>query len=287
MATATQTEQFVELTNGQTRYLEAGTGDNYFILLHGMGFTQGAQSFRGILDDLAERYHCYALDMLGFGKGTREVLDGLTFDLIVDTVREFMDVKGIEKAHLLGHSAGGWMGALFGYESPDRVKKLVMLAAAGLNASNPTVGNAPPMPTLESLEEQARRMFRDPTTIDEALVKARAQEALEIAQVPGALTSLEPLQHQMATQEIRKRYLLHRRLPFIKVPTLVVWGDGDTMDPYPTWNEEYDRLKGDMTKSSKPWTIPGARYVKMPTGHNVHGEMPKETVELLFDFLGE
>ena len=41
----------------------------------------------------------------------------------------------------------------------------------------------------------------------------------------------------------------------------------DRKDPHPTWTQEYDRLKGDMSKSSKPWVVPGAKYLMTPTTH--------------------
>ena len=50
---------------------------------------------------------------------------------------------GIEKANIVGHSMGGWLATLFGYESPDRVNKLVLVAAGGRTMGRWSCGNAP------------------------------------------------------------------------------------------------------------------------------------------------
>ena len=71
----------------------------------------------------------------------------------------------------------------------------------------------------------------------------------------------------------------------IKVPMLIIWGHADYQDPWPTWTDEYEKLNGDMTKSSKPWTPPNAKYVLMPAGHFMHWELPKETTAHISEFL--
>lgn len=286
MATKTGTEHFVDLTSARTRYIEAGQGNDHLILLHGMGVTTSADSYEFVIDDLAKEFHVYSVDVLGYGKGTRTIVEGPTFDLTVDHVREFMDAKGIERASLVGHSAGGWVGGLLAYESPERLNKLVMLCAAGLNSEiSPGIANQALPADEEAAAAGFGRMVLDQSALTPERVSTLAASVMEMARQPGALHSLDGIIHQMNTWEVRERYLLHRRLPYIKVPTLVIWGKGDWMDPFPTWTEEYEGLGGDMSKSSKPWTIPGAKYLMMPTGHSPSWEAPEALVEVLREFL--
>lgn len=281
----TKYEKFVDLSLGRRRYLEAGTGTP-LIMLHGMGITNSADTFEPIFEGLAKQFHVYALDMLGWGKGVRTIPEGPTFDLILDDIREFMDKIGIAKAHLAGHSAGGWMAAHFAYQSPTRVGKLILMNAAGLNGTpSPGVGAVAKPPTLDQLKDGVRHAFTDASKAPPALVESQGQAQFDALAQPGAQHSLDALLHQMLTPEIRARYMLQRRVGKITVPTLVFWGTGDVMDPYPTWTKEYEALKGDMTKSSKPWVIPGAKYVLLPTGHNSHWEIPERTLKLVTDFL--
>ncbi len=285
MVAVTTQEKFIQLSAGRTRYIEAGAGAP-LIMLHGMGAGTSANSFDFVLEPLAEHFHVYAMDMLGFGLGDRTIVDGPTFSLIIDHVREFMDTQGIEQASFVGHSAGGWMLTILAYESPDRVNKLVMLNSAGMNVEvSAGVGPISQIPTLEQVRERVGGGMADDSKVTSEMLDQAAKAQHAALSVPGAQHSLDPLLHQMGTPEVRQRYLLQRRLAHIKAKTLVVWGVGDTMDPYPTWTEEYEALGGDMSKSSKPWVIPGARHVLLQTGHGPQVESVKETVDLLVDFL--
>ena len=280
-----QYENYAKLTAGRTRYLELGSGPP-LIMLHGMGHASSANSFDYVIEPLSKHFHVYSMDMLGFGLGDRTIKDGPTFSLIVDHIREFMDVKDIPKAHFVGHSAGGWMSAILAYESPDRVDKLVMLCSAGMNvAVSAGVGHIQEIPSLEQLKERAVSGMADNSKVTAEMVDQVAAAQSAALNTAGAITSLDPLLQQMETPEIRERYLLQRRLPFIKSKTLVVWGIGDRMDPYPTWTDEYEALEGDMSKSTKPWTIPNAQHVLLQTGHGPQLESVDETVELLTNFL--
>lgn len=278
-------EKYLDLNLGKSRYIEVGAGEPV-VMLHGMGAWNSANSFDPIIPDLARNYRVLALDQLGFGKGERQILEGPTFELIVEHIRQFMDALKIDASHFIGHSMGGWMAARLAYESPDRVKKLVLLNAAGLNAKvSGSVEHMKSIPSLETLAGELKGKFREPSSAGDGLVQRLALNQREMLMAPGALQSLDPLIHQMQTPALRSRYLLHRCLDKIKAPSLVVWGRGDRMDPYPTWTGEFEQLQGDMRKSSKPWVIPGARYVLVDTGHHPHWEKPQYLAELIGSFL--
>jgi pimeloyl-ACP methyl ester carboxylesterase len=279
-------DKYLDLDLGRTRFIESGLGEP-IIMLHGMGVSNSANSFDPIIPELARNYRVLALDQLGFGKGVREMAEGPTFELILEHVREFMDALQIDAAYVVGHSMGGWMAARLAYQSPDRVKKLVLISPAGLNAKASDSANHPDsVPSMEKLLVDIRSKFREPSRATEDLVRSLAHAQHAAFNAPGALTSLDPLIHMMHEPVLRKRYLLHQRLPKIKMPTLVAWGEGDKMDPYPTWTREFQSLNGDMRRSTKPWVIPGARYVLTDTGHHMHWEKPEFTATLISEFLG-
>ena len=279
-------EKYEDLTNGRVRYYEAGSGDNHTILLHGMGIVTSADTFAFIFDRLAEKMHVYNMDMLGFGKSSRKMAYGPTFEVIIDGIREFMDVKGLDKVNLVGHSAGGWFGSILAYESPERIKKLVMIGSAGMNVTPVANVSNPQPPSLESARNTTMGSVHEGSHFTPEQAEWLAQSMNEAGNMPGVADGgMRPLLQQMATADMRKHWLIQRRLPYIKTPTLVIWGKGDTMEPYPTWTEEWEKIGGDLTKSSKPWVIPGAKYVLLDAGHNSHWEQPDEVSKLILDFL--
>src|SRR5688500_3025096 len=101
------TERFLDMTHGRTRYWEAGTGEPT-ILIHGAGWNSGCEQWTPVIGALSEKLRVLALDCLNWGVG--DVLDQeFSFAYLVDHVREFMDVLGIERANVVGHSMGGWI----------------------------------------------------------------------------------------------------------------------------------------------------------------------------------
>ncbi len=279
-------EHFQDLTNGRIRYYEAGEGDNHTFLLHGMGTQTSADTFAFIFEKLAEKLHVYNIDMLGFGKSSRQMAYGPTFEVVIDGIREFMDVKGLSKVNLVGHSAGGWFGAILAYESPDRINKMVMIGSAGMNVTPVATVSNPPKPSLEGSLAGTRAAVYEGSDFTPEQATWLGENMFEMATQPGvAEGGMRPLLNQMATADIRNHWLIQRRLPYIKAPTLVIWGKGDTMEPFPTWTEEWEKIGGDVSKSSKPWVIPGAKYVLVDAGHNSHWERPSEISEMILDFL--
>src|SRR5947207_770788 len=99
-------EKRVKMSHGETRYYEAGTGYPT-ILIHGAGFTSGADSWLYNMQTLSSKLRCLSIDALNFGSS--DVFDQeFSFAYMVDHVREFMDVLDIEKANVVGRSMGGW-----------------------------------------------------------------------------------------------------------------------------------------------------------------------------------
>jgi len=279
-------EKYQDVTNGRMRYYEFGSGEPT-LLLHGMGVQTSAETFQFMFDDLAKSFKIYALDYLGFGKSTRKMEYGPTFDVINDGIREFMDAKGIAKANIVGHSAGGWFGGLLAYQSPQLVNRCVFIGSAGMN-STPSAGVSGYIePSLERSFESVKGNIYPGSALTEDVGRELAGQMYEIATQPGAFDGLKPLVEQMANPASRRVYLLHRMLPHIQAPILWIFGTGDNMDPLPTWRDEFEKTGGDMTKSSKPWVTPNSKWMLVPGGHNCHWEQPAPIARAITDFLLE
>ena len=197
-------EHVRDLTLGRIRWLEAGEGEPV-LLLHGMGMYSSANMFDFVIPLLAKRLHVLAPDWLGFGKGVRVLEEGPTFELMLEHLREFLDTQGLRSAHVLGHSMGGWLSALFAYQSPSRVRKLVMLCAAGMNRAPAAGIRSEKVPTAQELRAMFKSGMLHPEAADPKLIEAAAAACERIVSEPGALHSLDPLLHQMETPSLRNR----------------------------------------------------------------------------------
>lgn len=279
-------ENWLDLGLGRFRWLHAGEGDGPpVICLHGMGAFNSADNLAPLVTRLGARHRVLAPDLPGFGLGVRTIEQGPTFELILDSLREWMDALGIARAHWVGHSLGGWIAALMAYQSPQRVGRLVMLCSAGLNRAPAPGIRLTRVPSAGELRAVFERALVHPQSADHAAIAAAAAAGHAALSQPGALDSLDPLLAQMENAALRQRYLLQRRLAHIRVPTLMAFGEGDAVEPYPVWNRQWQALGGDMTRSEMPWVVPGARVERLPTGHYPHLEAPDLTARVLADFL--
>jgi pimeloyl-ACP methyl ester carboxylesterase len=94
------------------------------ILLHGWINSWGV--WQDVMIDLAEngRYKVYALDFWGFGESGKQNTPPFKIDSYVQMVDQFMEILGIERAPVLGHSMGGTVALDFALKYPHRVTKV-------------------------------------------------------------------------------------------------------------------------------------------------------------------
>ncbi len=278
-------EKYQEVTQGQIRYYEAGSGKD-LLLLHGMGVYTSADTFQFMFEPLAEKYHVIAIDYLGFGKSSRVLGNGPTFDVIVDGIREFQDQVGFGAAHVIGHSAGPWFGGILAYESPDRVASLIGIGPAGMNVTPVASVSGYQKPSVESAYASNSNSVYEGSKFTDEMAHEMAKQMISYAEREGAFGGLQPLVDQMANPDTRKSYLLQRRMPFLKMPVFYIWGESEGMEPSPTWTEEWEETGGDPGKGSKPWVAPNMKFhIVRGATHNVHWEQPQLMVELVSDFI--
>lgn len=116
------------IANGvRLNYLDWGGEGDAIIFLAGSG--DNPHTFDDLAPKFTLRYHVLGLTRRGFGDSQRDVKDFDAVTLSKD-LRAFMNLKGIRRAHLVGHSAAGDELTQFAIDTPDRVLKLVYLDAA-------------------------------------------------------------------------------------------------------------------------------------------------------------
>lgn len=122
--------RFIEINDVTVHYKEAGSGGTTFILLHGFGAS--TYSWREVMDDFSQRGRVIAYDRPAFGLTERPMPEdwkenpyGMKAN--VELLRGLMDAFGIEKAVLVGNSAGGGVAVAFALEYPERVESLILV----------------------------------------------------------------------------------------------------------------------------------------------------------------
>lgn len=118
--------RFANAGGVRTRYIEAGSGPA-LIFLHGVG--GHAEGFSRNVLPLSEHFRVLAVDYLGFGL-TDKPTTPVGRDEYVRHLTEFMDAVGVDRAHIVGESLGGWLAMWMGILRPERVGKIISICGA-------------------------------------------------------------------------------------------------------------------------------------------------------------
>jgi pimeloyl-ACP methyl ester carboxylesterase len=125
---------FVEVNGLTVHYKEMGEGEPVYILLHGFGASEF--SWREVMEPLSRSGRVIAYDRPAFGL-TERPLDGnwtgtnpYSVQGNVELLDGLMDELGVDKAILVGNSAGGEVAAAYAIEHPERVQGLVLVDPA-------------------------------------------------------------------------------------------------------------------------------------------------------------
>ena len=215
-------------------YHEAGAGPA-LVLLHGSGpGVSGWSNFRGNFPVFAGQFRTVVMDMPGFGKSERPELDRAYHRVAADGLVRLLDGLGIDRAHLLGNSMGGYAALEFALAYPERVNRMVLMGPGGLavNVLGPDpsegarrLGEFMMAPSKAAMEAWVDTMVANKAVVDDALI----EERLANATVPGAMESAIAIFSSLGQHP--EPVPLFARLSRIKAPTLVTWGRDDRMLP--------------------------------------------------------
>ena len=215
-------------------YHEAGEGPA-LVLLHGSGpGVSGWSNFRGNFPVFAGQFRTVVMDMPGFGKSERPHLDRAYPRVAADGLARLLDGLGIERAHLLGNSMGGYVALEFALAYPDRVNRMVLMGPGGLavNVLGPDpsegarrLGDFMMAPSKAAMEAWVDTMLANKAVVDDQLIEERLANAM----APGALESAIAIFSSLGQHP--EPVPLFARLKGIKAPALITWGRDDRMLP--------------------------------------------------------
>ncbi len=151
------------------KYKSFGSGEPV-IILHGLFGT--LDNWQTMAKRLAENFTVFIIDQRNHGKSPH--MDDISYPLMAEDLRNFMEDHWMYDAHIIGHSMGGKTAMQFALDNPDMVNKLVVVDIA----PKAYVGNHQqifealfevPLETLKSRSEAAKilatKMGNDPGTI--------------------------------------------------------------------------------------------------------------------------
>ncbi len=212
----------VKLPQGQIFWHEIGQGP-HLVFLHGSW--HDSSQWLPTIEQLSLEHHCFAPDLLGFGDSEYPKAH-YSVELEVECLAGYLETLKLRKVYLIGHSLGCWVAASYAVKYAEQVRGLVLVSPEGVKAGQVKqrwlaarwLASQPPIAfwAVRSLYPLAKMMGWQ-TRFDEWLELRR-----HLLQCPAS----PQLLFQRKRAEIQAE-LLDDRLPWLKVPTLILQGAQD------------------------------------------------------------
>jgi pimeloyl-ACP methyl ester carboxylesterase len=225
---------------GRQHYHEAGPGAApVLLLLHGSGpGVTGWANYAENLPVFAPKFRTVILDLPGYGGS--DPAEGNPMAAGADAVVAFMDALHIEKAHIVGNSFGGLVGALVAAHHPGRVDRFVTIGGVGFGLFGAFPGEGINLltefaenPTRENLTAWLRAMVFDQSLITQTLIDERFRQAV----LPVTLATTRKLYSRAGVKALAEAVEgpnavnSFGHLARIEAPTLICWGREDRVSP--------------------------------------------------------
>ncbi len=258
---------FLTLRDGDRLYYEVHGDGPALALVPGLS---GVGSFWAPhLTGLSRRFKVVVHDHRGAGRSSRPAID-YAIEQMADDLVQLLDGLGIERAHLIGHSAGGAIGQTLAIDRPERIGRLVLSA------------------TWTAADAYFRRLFEVRVGIfrQGAAAYQRANtlffwpawwvrdHAAELAlREAAAARDMPPAEIMLNRVEAILRFDRRADLARIQAPTLIIAAGDDVVTP-PYFSEELGRL------------IPGAETRILPQGGHFFPQVfPESYQKIVLEFL--
>ncbi len=255
---------------GTPRIAVDHTGEGpLLVFLHGIGGNR--TNWHDQLPVFGREFHAVAWDARGYGRSD-DYEGPLEFGHFADDLRRLLDYFKAETAHLCGLSMGGRILQDFYPRHPHRVATLVLCATmAGFEASFTPEKRA----EFVRLRKQPLLEGKEPKDIAPIVARTLMSPKSSPEAFQKLVDSMSALHKDsyIKTIEASTHYDRVADLPNIRVPTLLVYGEDDTLTP--------PALGRSMAAK-----IPGAEMVVIPdAGHLSNIERPAAFNEAVLAFL--
>lgn len=239
------------------KYVEEGEGE-VLMLLHGLF---GALSnFYDIIEGF-KHTHKVVIPILPLHDLP---IEETTVGGYVNYVERFVAYKNYNKVIVLGNSLGGHIALIYALANQDKIRGVVLTGSSGLFES--AMGDSyPKRGDYDYIKKKAELTFYDPKFASKELVDELFDIVNDRNKVIRVLATAKSAIRQNLAEEVSK----------ITAPTLLIWGNNDTITP-PFVGEEFHKL------------IPNSQLFFIDKcGHAPMMEQPEEFNRYLGKFLNE
>lgn len=233
--------------------LDRGTGPAV-LLIH--GFLGSHFSWRHQVDPLvAAGYRVVAVDLPGFGESHQLREADHSHTGFADRCAHLLRELHLEGVHVAGHSMGGRVALWLAIRHPDSVRSLTLVAPSVFSTPMKALAKIPGV--LSLAEILLRRRWASPSTLRADLTRFYGRPQPDEVVADYWRRYQRPANQQGALAHLRDSAgpSVEPRLPQVRVPVQLVWGEEDRVFPV-----AQARRLGGLMPEARLAIIPGADH---------------------------
>ena len=245
---------------GRIAYVDIGTGPTT-LFVHGV--LMSSYLWRNVIRELAGDRRCVALDLPGHGRTPLNPGQGLALPDLAEWLESFCTALGLEAVDLVANDTGGAIAQVLAARHPERLRSLALTNCDVHDQIPPEAFKAavaaareglmaPALVEMYAHPEQARKAlaqgYEHPERLSDETIREYFGPFRRLEGARGAervVTSLHAADLLAVESELAK----------LVVPTLIVWGTGDTFFDVKWAYWLKDAIKG----AERMIEIPGAK----------------------------
>ncbi|MCX7556330.1 alpha/beta fold hydrolase [Xanthomonadaceae bacterium JHOS43] len=211
------------LPDGEVVYLEAGRGTP---VLYVHGFTGMKENWLPLIATMGATHTHIAPDLPGWGESQRYATHDYGYAAQADRLARFIDTCIGGPVDVVGHSMGGGIAAVLAARHPARVKRLVLMDAAGVRFTDNAFGldvmqgrNPFAVDDEASLTRFLSLVFERPPWVPKRIARYMVTQRIGDAEFEQCVLD--------AIGRSEDAFLPEREAGNIRAPTLLLWCRGD------------------------------------------------------------
>jgi pimeloyl-ACP methyl ester carboxylesterase len=257
-------EAYATVPGARIFYRDTGGSGAPVILLHAATGSSRVWEYQ-IPAFVTAGYRVIAFDRRGWGRTEINSAE-LQPATAADDLLNLLDQLGLDRVHLVGTAAGGFVAIDFALSYPRRLRSLTIANSIGgvQDADFVELGRRIRPPQFDALPPEFRELGPS-YRAGNAAGTERWVELEKMSRPPGPQAPAQPL----------RNHITFAALESIQTPTLLLTGDADLYAPPPVLRLFAARIKG-----SEVSIIPEA-------GHSAYWEQPELFNHVVLNFLGK
>jgi pimeloyl-ACP methyl ester carboxylesterase len=272
--------QFCTIHGYRRAFVKSGQGPA-LLLIHGIG--DSSDTWRPVLEQLAQNHTVVAPDLLGHGRSDKPRAD-YSVAAYANGMRDLLSTLEIDRVTVIGHSLGGGVAGQFAYQFPERCERLVLVSSGGIGRSISPFLRLAAVPGVETLMpllglppvRMARRLTAEVLRILSAGLGRDAEELLAVFDaLPDTAARRAILRTLRSGVDWRGQVItmLDRAYLAEGLPTLLIWGRHDAVIPLAHGRRALAAMPGSELE------------IFDEAGHFPHHSAPARFVEVVSSFV--